>query len=224
MKTITCLLLTTSFICCNKTDKINHYITKKITAKELIENGFYKYSYTDTIDDEDQVNDTIKHIIKYDMYSNVKPEKNEDGEICPMQLVKLGNLDSAQQNKRINYRKKVLNDRIITCVFRNDSLFYKNIVVYSFNRSQNKIADFTSKEKIIKYYDSLKIPIKQIINNNSINEEYPKRFLIDNYKTFIDYSDKGFYEISINYVNNFTYRDILEDWYAGHVNKVRYFL
>lgn len=217
------LLLTTSLICCNKTDKINHYLTKKITAKELIENGFYKYSYTDTIDDEDKVNDTINHIIKYDMYSNVKPEKNEEDKICPMQLVQISNLDSVQQNERINYRKKVLNDRIITYVFRNDSLFYKNIIVYSYSKSK-KIADFTTKEKIIRYYDSLRIPIKSIFSNNSINKEYPKRFLIDNYKTFIDYSDEGFYEMSVNYVNDFTYRDIQEDWYAGHIIKVRYFL
>lgn len=215
---ISSLLIILTFISCHKADKINHYLTKKITTNELIENGFYKYSYNDTIDDN------INHVIKYDMYSNVKPEKNEEEEICPTQLVRFSNLDSVQQSKRINYRKKALNDRIITYVFRNNSLFYKNIVVYSINRSPKTIADFTSKAKIIKYYNDLNIPIKPIFINNSVREEYPKRFLIDGYRTFIDYSDKGYYEMSVNYVNDFTYRDILEDWYSGHLNKIRYFL
>lgn len=82
MKTIIPLL----FASCAKKDTINHYLPIKTTAKELMENGFYKYSYTDTIDARDKVDDTIKHIVRYDMYSNVKPEKNNNGEIYPTQL------------------------------------------------------------------------------------------------------------------------------------------
>jgi hypothetical protein len=225
MKNITILLITVlSLFSCGKQDTINHYLIKPITQKELIDNGFYKYSYTDTIDNKDKIKDTVRLIIRYDMYSNVKPEKNEDKEIYPTQLVRFSNLDTVQQNKRISYRKKELNDRIITYVFRNNVLFYKDIIVYSVDKSQKKIADFTSKEKIIKYYRSIKIPIEPIFDDRK-NKEYPRCFLIDNYRVHIDYSEKEqFYEFFINYINDDFYRNTIEDCYSGQLSKIRYYL
>ncbi|MCV9928761.1 hypothetical protein OIU83_13910 [Flavobacterium sp. LS1R49] len=64
MKNITILLITIlSLFSCGKRDTINHYLTKPLTQQELAENGFYKYSYTYIIDDEDKVDDTIKSIV-----------------------------------------------------------------------------------------------------------------------------------------------------------------
>ncbi len=211
---------------CSKTDTINHYLTQKITAKELIENGFYKYSYTDTIDDKDKVDDTIKYVIKYDMYSNVKSDKNKTGEIYPTQLGHFYIEDSIRKKKNVAYRQSDLNDRIITYVFRNDILFYKNIIVYSIDRSQTKIADLTSKEKIMQYYKNIKISIKPIFINDSINEKYPRRFLIDNHETFIDYSsdEQEYYELFTNYLNGDIYRNTLDDWYSGRMSNSRYYL
>ncbi|PAM91555.1 hypothetical protein B4N84_27500 [Flavobacterium sp. IR1] len=224
MKKVIYVLILVSFLSCAKRDKINHYLIKKVTVKELLNNGFYKYSYNDTVDDLDKVDDTIKYVVKYDMYSNVKPEKNENGEICPKQLIGFDDLDSVRKKEINNYRKDVLNDRIITYVFRNDLLFYKNLVVYSIDKSQKKTADLTSKNKILKYYDSLKIPIKPIYYNNDVNAPYPKQFEIDKYRAFIDYGDDEQYEMSVNYITNSTYRNILEEWYAGKIHVVRYYL
>lgn len=38
-------------ISCSKKDKLNHYLTKPVTQEELINNGFYKYSYRSLFDD-----------------------------------------------------------------------------------------------------------------------------------------------------------------------------
>lgn len=225
MKTMI-LLLIILLTSCNKTDKLNHYLPNKTTTKELMENGFYKYSYTDTIDDRDNVDDSIKHIVTYDMYSNVKPEKNNNGEIYPTQLGHFYREDSIKKKKNIDYRKTNLNNRIITYVFRNDLLFYKSLIVYSIDRSQKNIAELISKEKIINYYKTLNIPIKPIYKTDSIKDKYPKRFLIGNYKTFIDYSSDGqeYHEVFINYINGDFYRNILDDWYSGHMSNSRYYL
>jgi hypothetical protein len=52
MKIILPLLIALHLISCQKTDKINHYLNKPITQKELIDNGFYKYSYSTVYDDK----------------------------------------------------------------------------------------------------------------------------------------------------------------------------
>ncbi|MCV9928759.1 hypothetical protein OIU83_13900 [Flavobacterium sp. LS1R49] len=94
MKNIILLITILSLFSCRKRDTINHYLTKPITQKELAENGFYKYSYTDTIDNKDKIKDTIRLIVRYDMYSNVKPERNKNGKLYPMSFFGDKNEDS----------------------------------------------------------------------------------------------------------------------------------
>lgn len=81
MKNLAILLNMFLFISCHKEDTINHFLTKPVTQEELELNGFYKYSYEIIIDDKDKVDDTIRSVIKYDMYSNVKPKKKKKMEI-----------------------------------------------------------------------------------------------------------------------------------------------
>jgi hypothetical protein len=224
MKTLTILLITVlSLFSCGKRDTINHYLTKPVTQQELIDNGFYKYSYTDTIDNKDKIKDTVRLIIRYDMYSNVKPEINKKKEVCPTQLVRFYREDSIKEKRNHDYLKNKLNDRIITYLFRNNSLFYKNIVVKSLDKPQKEIADLTTKEKIIRYYDSLNIPIKPIFENEF--KKHPSLFLIDNYKTRIYYLEKEkYYDIFINYINGDSYHNTLETWYSGQMSHSRYYL
>ncbi|MCV9928758.1 hypothetical protein OIU83_13895 [Flavobacterium sp. LS1R49] len=226
MKNIIILLITIlSLFSCGKRDTINHYLTKPVTQQELAENGFYKYSYTYIIDDEDKVDDTIKSIVKYDMYSNVKPERNKEGKLCPTQLWNFYREDSIKAIKNTNYLKNKLNSRVITYLFRNDSLFYKNIEVPSFDNKHNEIVDFTSREKIIKYYDSLKISIKPVIKNSKTGEIYTGQFMIDTHKTRFYFSEKEkYYEMFTNYLTNSTYYNIREYWYSGHISEMHYLL
>ena len=103
-------------------------------------------------------------------------------------------------------------------------MFYKDIKVESFDNQHKKIADFTSREKIINYYDSLKIPIKPIIKNSKTGEIFTGRFMINTYRTYFYWSENNkSYEIFINYLNNFSYYNIQEDWYSGHIYKTYYF-
>jgi hypothetical protein len=207
---------------CRKRERINHYLINPITKKALEENGFYKYSYTDTIDDEDKINDTVQYIVRYEMFTNVKPEKNNQGYIYPTQLGHFYREDSIKKRKNINYLQNDLNNRIIAYLFRDDKLFYKFIKVYNQNNFQKEIPDLTSDKKIIKYYDSLKIKIVPL--QNPIKNDYITRFKIDTYNARIYYSetDKS-YEININYISNY-YHDILDDWYSGCINNSRYYL
>lgn len=212
-----------SFISCRKKDTINHFLTKPITQQDLKNNGFYKYSYTATLDDEDKVDDTIRSIAKYDMYSNVKPERDKEGKLCPTQLWNFYNEDSIKKRKNLDYFKNELKSKIITYVFRNDSLFYKEINVQFFNKTQN-IPGFTSWKNIINYYDNLKISVKPVIKNFKTGEKYTDRFLIDNYKTRFYFSEKkGYYGMFTNYMNNFTYYDIRDSWYSGRISEIYYF-
>jgi hypothetical protein len=226
MKNISILsIIVFSFFSCGKRDTINHYLTQPITQQELVENGFYKYSYIYIIDDEDKVDDTIKSIVKYDMYSNVKPERNKEGKLCPTQIWNIYSEDSIKAIKNAHYLKKKLNSRVITYLFRNDSLFYKNIEVPSFDNKHKEIVDFTSREKIIKYYDSLKISIKPVIKNSKTGEIYTGQFMIDNYKTRFYFSEKEkYYEMFTNYLTNSTYYNIREYWYSGHISEMHYLL
>lgn len=72
------------------------------------------------------------------MYSNVKPEISKEGKVCPtQQLWNFDYEDSIKKKKNIYYLKEKLDNTIITYLFRNDSLFYKEINVIFFN-NQNK--------------------------------------------------------------------------------------
>lgn len=94
--TINCLIA----FSCNKKDTINHFLTKPITQQDLIKNVFYKYSYTATLDNKDNVDDTIRSVARYDMYSNVKPEVNNEGKLCPTQLWNFDYEDSIKKKKK----------------------------------------------------------------------------------------------------------------------------
>lgn len=223
MKNIATLIVALTFISCKKKDTINHFLTKPITQRDLNENGFYKYSYTATLDDEDKVDDTIKSIARYDMYSNVKPEVNKEGKLCPTQLWNFDHEDSIKKKKNIDYLKKELDNTIITYLFKNDSLFYKEINVIFFNNQNKNIPDLTSKEKILKYYHNINIPIKPLYEQNS-TKNYPTIYMIDNYKSIIYYSDTdNCYRFFTNYLNNSTYYDIRQYWYSGDVFEMYYF-
>lgn len=223
MKILTILFVTIGFISCGKKDTINHFLTKPITHEELIENGFYKYSYTVILDDRSQVNDTKKSKVRYDMYSNVKPETNKEGKLCPTQLWNFFNEDSIKKRKNTDYLKEQLDNRIITYLFRNDLLFYKEINVISFKNQSKEIPDLTSKEKIIKYYNNYKIKVQPLYEQNS-TKDYTTIYMVDNYKTIIYYSDKeSSYRIFINYLNNSSYYDIRDSWYSGRISEIYYF-
>lgn len=224
MKFLTMLFVAIGFLSCQKKDTINHFLTKPITQQDLEKNGFYKYSYTVTLDDEDQVDDTIRSIAKYDMYSNVKPEKNKEGKLCPTQLWNFYGVDSIKKRKNLDYFKNELKSKMITYLFRNDTLFYKEIDVEYFDKTQNAIPGFTSWEKITNYYDSLKISIKPVVKNTNTGEVYTELFMVDNYRTRFFFSDKDkYYGMFTNYLNKSTYYDIREFWYSGRISEIYYF-
>lgn len=217
MRFLAILFLAVGAISCHNKDTINHYLTKPITQHELESNGFYKYSYLVIRDDQDKVDDTIRCNVKYDMYSNVKPEINTEGKLYPTQLWNFFRKDSIKKKRNTDYLKNDLNNRIITYVFINDTISYKSIIVRSLDQTARGIADLTTEEKIIKYYDSLKISIKPFFEKNISTEKYTTLFMIDNYRTIIYYNDKDpSYELFTNYKNNYNY-NVLEDWYTGRV-------
>ncbi|MFB9079647.1 hypothetical protein ACFFLS_07145 [Flavobacterium procerum] len=216
MKIITTLLIATAFFSCTKTDKINHYLIKPITQQELIDNGFYKYSYTYKIEDKDGIKDTVASFVEYELYSNVKPEIDNNGRIHPLQFLNMREMDSIERKKRFEYRQKDLNDRIITYLFRNDSLLFKDIRVFSRDYPKKEIADLSTEEKIIRYYDSIQIPIKPVFQVKTSTKEYPTIFMIDNHKVRLYYSEKDkSYDMFVNYLSDNHYFDILVEWYAG---------
>lgn len=212
------------FISCHKEDTINHFLTKQVTQKELELNGFHKYSYEIIIDDKDKVDDTIRSVIKYDMYSNVKPEKNENGDIYPTKLWGFYSEDSIKNRKNIDYLKNELDNKIITYLFRNDSLFYKDVSIEFFDKTEKKVPNLTSRKKIINYYKKNKIPIEPKIKNANEGEKYATQFIIDGYFTRFFYSNKeDNFEMFTNYLTTSTAYPIKDDWYSGHIYKVYYF-
>jgi len=236
------ILFIITLVSCGKKDKINHYLPDPITQQELLDNGFYKYSYVDTVLKEDLykysydftyaythtridsivngdgIHDTIKLLIRRDIYSNVKPEKNEKGEIFPTHLCNFYGKDTIKREVNTGYLKDDLKGRIITYLFVNDSLEYKSIIVENFDKKNKEITDFTTKTKIIRYYDSLKIPIKPLLVKDISTMDHPTVYLIGNLKARIRYSNKNpFYESSINYIDNdnYTIHNILGSYYSG---------
>lgn len=237
------ILFIITLVSCGRREKINHYLPAPITQQELLDNGFYRYSYVDTINKEDlykytsnytyaythtridsigngdRIHNSVKLLIRRDIYSNVKPEKNEKGQICPTHLSNFYGTDTIKREANMRYLKDDLKNRIITYLFINDSLEYKSIIVEDFDKKDKEITDFTTKKKIICYYDSLKIPIKPLLVKDISTKEHPTVFLIGNLKTRIRYSDKKhpFYECSINYINNdnYTIHNIIGTYYSG---------
>lgn len=223
MKIITILIVLLSLVSCHKKDTINHFLTKPITQQELENNGFYKYSYITTLDEQNKVYDTMKST-KYDMYSNVKPERNKEGKLCPTQLWNFYSEDSIRKRKNTDYFKNELKSKVITYVFRDEVLFYKEINIYYFDENQNKTPGFTNTNEIIKYYRNLKIPIEPIIKNNISGERFTDRFMVNNYRTRFYFSkiDKQ-YGIFVNYLNQIMYYNTYELWYSGQIINMHYY-
>lgn len=222
MKKSIFVLLIIVLTSCAKEDKINHYSNKKVTELELIENGFFKY--TNTLTTEDDPNDpdddsfagkTFTQVL----YTNVKPQKQEDGKLYPVPIFKYDpNFSNEQLEERANYIKE-LDNRIISYFFINDTLTYKSIHVFSMNENKSNIVDFRTKEKIIKYYDSLKVSIKPIIEGKRSTEKHPTLFWINKFKTRIYYGERLdiSYDLLTNYVGDeMPYWDITKQWYSGN--------
>ncbi|ENA1795602.1 hypothetical protein ABF176_002449 [Flavobacterium psychrophilum] len=242
LKTVIILLF--FIVSCSKKDSINHYLNEKVSEQELIENGFYKYSYTynekklDEIDytynyesyfeskiyskkevlSETKFKDSLKKfgkIYKFELYSNVKPHKKENGKLCPTSLFKAYD-DKVQEKERINFLVNEIENRVISYRFFNDVLTYKSIYVYEVDKSKKHIPDFSTQKKIKHYYDSLKIPIVPILEGTRSTKKYTTLFYINKYKTSIEYSKhtKPSYNILTNYYNNETDLGYLfERWY-----------
>lgn len=202
-------------ISCSKKDAINHYLNKKVTEKELVDNGFYKYSVNITYQNEEDSKDPlIGKVFKNVLYSNLKPQMGKDGKFYPIPFFSGNN---TKENS--DYVTKELDDRIISYFFVNNILEYKSIFVYEVNKNKKHIADFRTKENIIKYYDSLKIPFKPIVEGKISTTSRTSLFLINNLKTRINYGREKndiAYDMLTNYVDDkMPYWFIMKDWYSG---------
>ncbi|KAF2517752.1 hypothetical protein [Flavobacterium foetidum] len=177
---------------------INHYLPEKITSKELLDDGFYKYSFTEEVDNDENEYENISRVIqRYEVYSNIKPEMYK-GKFRPMNVPSFINQDTGSTKKRQDYLRNELMNRTLLYVFRNDTLLYKSITVIR-PQTENNIADLTTSEKIKRYYDSLKVPIKAIIDRNQFStQEHPTIYLINNLRTEIQYNYSG-YDMITNY-------------------------
>ncbi|MBS7231181.1 hypothetical protein KHA90_09095 [Flavobacterium psychroterrae] len=188
MKISIIIILAIFFNSCSKKDKINHYLNKKVTELELVENGFYKYSHADTIREEDDIDGPIGTIFRYELYSNVKPQRQDDGKIYPVPLFKNIALDKQKSEERYSYITNELDNRVITYLFVNDILDFKSIYVYEIDKNKKQIADFTSEKAILNYYKNQKVPFKQRVGGIKYGKdkiEFPYRFRINNYETGI---------------------------------------
>lgn len=221
------IVLSIFFSSCSKQDKINHYLNKKVTELELIENGFYKYTYADTIREEDDIDGPIGTIFRYELYSNVKPQKQDDGKFYPSAF-----FGTYRNEQNIAYLENDLNDRIITYYFVNDTLRSKYIYVYSIDKNNKKIADLTSDKSILNYYKNQKVPFKQRLGGKKYGKdkiEFPYRFRINNYESGIyilkSNQDTGYQmvttyqEVKENEETDYDFRPInpdnVEHWYNG---------
>ncbi|MBS7231183.1 hypothetical protein KHA90_09105 [Flavobacterium psychroterrae] len=149
MKVSILILVVIFFNSCSKKDKINHYLNKKVTELELSENGFYKYSFTYTYENEEDEKDSLNgKVYKYVLYSNVKPQKQDNGRLYPAPLFKSSrNLDKTQRAEKLRYINDDLDNRIISYLFINDNLNFKIIYVYSLNiKTKNKLLTLQQKK------------------------------------------------------------------------------
>jgi hypothetical protein len=232
MKNIIFILLLVFVVSCSNKDEINHYLNKKVTELELVKNGFYKYPFADTIVNEDDIDGPIGTVFKYELYSNVKPQKQDDGRLYPVALFKSSrHQDKKQRAEKLRYINDELDSRIISYLFINDTLDFKTIYVYSLNKDKKQIADFTTEKGILNYYKNQKVPFKQRLGGIKYGKmEFPYRFRINNYETGIyvlKYHDATSYQMVTTYENVkeneetvYDFRHInpdnVKDWYSGH--------
>lgn len=70
-----------------------------ITQEQLVNNGFYKYSSQYLPEIHEKVNNDTTSAIKFELYSNVKPEKNDENQLCPTQLWHFNREDSIKKKE-----------------------------------------------------------------------------------------------------------------------------
>ncbi|EKT3967336.1 hypothetical protein NTJ12_002423 [Flavobacterium psychrophilum] len=232
MKNTIFILVAIALTSCTKQDNINHYLNEKITEEQLIENGFYKYTYADTITEEDDINGPVGTIFKYELYSNVKPQRQDDGKLYPFQLFGNSKLDKEKLEEKLNYVTNELDKRVITYLFVNDTLDFKSIFVFWIDKNNKEIVDFTSEKKILEYYKNQKVSVKQRLGGIKYGKdkmEFPYRFRIGNYESGIyilkDPGKDGYQMITVyenvkeNEETQYTFRHINPDgvygWYSG---------
>lgn len=193
MKKLIVLLLILFMYSCVKNDNINHYSNQKVTKKELISNGFYRYSMTHL---EGSSEKKLKFIdsskedpnvpIKFDTiiieaYSNVKPQIINGIPKRPLPIF-------------INTSENDTNGKIITYFFRNDTLEFKSIMMPIYARANRKEI-FKTKTDIKKYYDSLKITNKEVplerLRNHNDSMGLRVKFIINNYESYFYLSDRN---------------------------------
>ncbi|EKT3967442.1 hypothetical protein NTJ12_002531 [Flavobacterium psychrophilum] len=226
------VILTIFFNSCSKKDKINHYLNKKVTELELSENGFYKYSHADTIREEDDIDGPIGTIFRYELYSNVKPQRQDDGKFYPVPLFKNVKREKLEADEVLRYVTDELDNRVVTYIFVNDTLDFTSIYVYETDKNKKQIADFTSEKAILNYYKDQKVPFKQRLGGTKYGKdkmEFPYRFRINNYESgiYILKSPKevGYQMVTVyenvkeNEKTQYTFRHINPDqvqrWYNG---------
>ncbi|WP_310554554.1 hypothetical protein [Flavobacterium sp.] len=232
MKTYILILFVILFTSCGKTDKINHYLNEKVTESELVNNGFYKYSYTyNYLNDENEKDSLNGKVYKYVLYSNVKPQRQKDGKLYPVPLFKYNHLEKVQLEERIRFVTDELDNRVISYLFINDILDFKSIYVYSVNKHKKDIADFTTGKGILDYYKKQKVAFKQKLGGIKYGKiEFPYRFRINNYETgiyILKFNDTISYQMVTTYETVkeneetiYDFRpinpDVMEGWYNGN--------
>jgi hypothetical protein len=182
MKTTSIIILILTMISCTKKDTINHYLNNTVTQKELLDNGFYKYSMTylegesreKYIHDYEPTNPSHYDTVRVEVFSNIKPKK--------INGVPKGPLPIFNDSCKIENRNK-----IITYFFRNNSLEFKSIM--NPICSDTKIKDsFKTQIDIKKYYDSLKISYKNVplerLRNHNDSIGLRVRFIINNFESY----------------------------------------
>ncbi|EKT3967382.1 hypothetical protein NTJ12_002470 [Flavobacterium psychrophilum] len=174
---------------CSKEDKINHYLNERVTELELSKYGFYKYSYTFTYENDEDEKDSLNgKVFKNVLYSNVKPQMQDDGKFYPVPLFKNVQREKLEAEKILRYVTDELDNRVITYRFVNDTLEFKSIYVYEIDKNKKQIADFTSEKAILNYYKNQNVPFKQKLGGIKYGKnkiEIPYRFRINNYETGI---------------------------------------
>ena len=183
------LILLILFISCSKSDKINHYLNKNLTERELLDNGFYKYQTIvfEGIIDEPKNTDLSSepkvpakfNQITIDVLSNVMPRKVNGISKGPLTIFK-------------NIPENDIQGKIITYFFKNKKLFYKSIMTNPKNIDTQKEL-FKTKEDIKKYYSDLKVNYKEVplerLRNHYDSIGLRVKFIINNYESYFYLSD-----------------------------------
>lgn len=198
MKKIIVLIIALILTSClsRKKDNINHYLNQKVTQKQLLNNGFYKYAMTYlegqqterkiNLGKEEPIIEEVYDTITMEVFSNVIPTKRDGILMGPTPI--------------FNNSKKNIKGKIITYFFRNQILEFKS-VMSPFGNNHEEL--FKSKNSIKRYYDSLKIPNQEIplerLRNHYDSIGLRVKFIVNNYESDFYLSDRN--EMITYYLN-----------------------